>query len=289
MARLVGISGVLITFAVATANILAATLVWDANSPAPAGYNVYFSALPEVPLQKTNVGPATSLNLGFLAAGRTYTLFATAYAADGLESDPSISVTYSVPAAPVAPIITVQPLPVSVSVGASLALSVSATGTAPLNYQWLKNGVAITGATASSYSINSTQATDAGSYTVRVSNSAGSVLSSAATVTVVVPPTITSHPSSQSVNVGSTVTLSVVAGGTAPLGYQWLKNGSAISGATAANYTISSVQTSDAGSYSVRVSNSAGSISSSAATITVIAPPTITTRLRARALPPVQP
>jgi fibronectin type 3 domain-containing protein len=82
-------------------------------------------------------------------------------------------------------------------------------------------------------------------------------------------PSITTQPASQTVTAGQSVTFSVVASGTAPLGYQWQKNGTAISGATASSYTISPAQASDAGNYSVVVSNSAGSATSSTATLTV--------------------
>ena len=83
-------------------------------------------------------------------------------------------------------------------------------------------------------------------------------------------PTITTQPKSQTVNEGSPVTFSVVATGTAPLSYQWYKGSSKINGATKATYTISNVKISDAGSYKVVVSNSAGSETSSVATLNVI-------------------
>ena len=86
---------------------------------------------------------------------------------------------------------------------------------------------------------------------------------------VVVKPSITTQPKSQTVNEGSSVTFSVTASGTTPLSYQWYKGSSKISGATSASYKISSVKTSDEGSYKVTVSNSAGSVTSSAATLTV--------------------
>ncbi|HEY9063504.1 MAG TPA: DUF3500 domain-containing protein [Burkholderiaceae bacterium] len=82
-------------------------------------------------------------------------------------------------------------------------------------------------------------------------------------------PTITTQPSSQSVASGSSVTFTVVASGDGTLSYQWRKGGTAISSATASSYTISSVSSSDAGSYDVVVSNSAGSVTSSTATLTV--------------------
>jgi hypothetical protein len=68
---------------------------------------------------------------------------------------------------------------------------------------------------------------------------------------------------------GSTVTLSVTADGTSPFSYQWLKNSVKISGATASSYVISKAQPADAGDYSAIVSNSAGSITAPAQTLTV--------------------
>ena len=105
-----------------------------------------------------------------------------------------------------------------------------------------------------------------------VTNSAGSATSNAAFLTVTTAataPTITTQPSSSSVAAGSAASFSVVAGGTAPLSYQWRKDGVAISGATSSTYSISSTATSDAGSYTVVVTNSAGTVTSNAASLTV--------------------
>jgi pectate lyase len=116
------------------------------------------------------------------------------------------------------------------------------------------------------------QSANAGSYTVVVTNVAGSVTSAAATLTVnaaPVPPSITTQPASQTVNAGSSVTFSVVATGTAPLSYQWKFNGGNITGATSSSLTLNNVQSANAGSYTVLVSNSAGSVTSAAATLTV--------------------
>jgi glucose/arabinose dehydrogenase len=82
------------------------------------------------------------------------------------------------------PSITAQPQNVTVSAGSSATFSVTATGTAPLNYQWRKNGINISGATASSYTIANVQPADAGTYSVIVSNTAGSATSNNATLTV---------------------------------------------------------------------------------------------------------
>lgn len=97
-----------------------------------------------------------------------------------------------------------------------------------------------------------------------------------------VAPTITTQPKSQTITAGQTATFSVRASGTVPLSYQWAKNGAAISGATGASYTTPATTSTDNGAqFVVTVSNSAGSVTSSAAVLTANAPavaPTITTQ-----------
>src|SRR2546426_4671848 len=85
-------------------------------------------------------------------------------------------------------------------------------------------------------------------------------------------PYITAQPVNQTVTAGQTATFSVTAAGTAPLAYQWQKNGADISGATAASYTTPVTTTADSGEqFRVAVSNSAGSVTSMPATLTVSA------------------
>ena len=176
------------------------------------------------------------------------------------------------------PTITIQPASQTVTAGNAASLSVVATGYGTLTYQWKKDGSDIAGAAAATYTISSTATTSAGSYTVVVTNAAGSTTSAAATLTVNVLPVITTQPSSQSVTAGSSVTFSVVATGTPTPTYQWRKDGAAISGATATSYALSSPVSGDAGSYTVVVTNAAGSVTSSSATLTVnavyVPPPT---------------
>jgi invasion protein IalB len=144
----------------------------------------------------------------------------------------SNAATLTVNPAPVAPSITTQPTSQTVTAGQTATFSVTATGTAPLSYQWQKNGTAISGATSSGYTTPSTTISDNGAqFTVVVSNSAGTVTSNAATLTVnpaPVAPSIATQPTSQTVTAGQTATFSVTATGTAPLSYQWQKNGTAI-------------------------------------------------------------
>ena len=192
----------------------------------------------------------------------------------------SISAVLTVNAAPVAPTITGQPASRTVTAGQTAAFSVTATGTATLTYQWNKNGAAIGGATSASYTMPATVASDGGAqFTVTVTNSVGSVTSNAAVLTVNVPPSISAQPASTTVNVGQTATFSVTATGTGTLTYQWKKNGATISGATSASYTTPATLASDNGAlFTVTVTDSVASVNSSAATLTVNAPPTISTQ-----------
>src|SRR5213078_2524985 len=186
----------------------------------------------------------------------------------------------------VAPTITTQPASQTVSAGQTATFTVTATGTAPLSYQWQKNGTVIGGATAASYTTPATTAADNGDqFTVVVSNAAGSVTSRAAALTVnavLVAPTITTQPASQTVTAGQRAAFTVTATGTAPLSYQWQKNGTTIGAATAASYTTPATTASDNGDqFTVVVSNAAGSVTSRAAALTVnavLVAPTITTQ-----------
>jgi uncharacterized protein (TIGR02145 family) len=169
----------------------------------------------------------------------------------------------------VPPSIITQPSTQTVSAGQTVTFSVVVTGSTPITYQWQKDGANISGATSSSYSIANPFAANAGSYSVVASNSVGSVTSNTANLTFNVSPSISTHPLTQTVNAGQSVTFSVLATGTATLIYQWNKNGTNISGATSANFTISNTASDDAGSYTVVVINNIGSMTSNSAILTV--------------------
>ncbi len=85
-------------------------------------------------------------------------------------------------------------------------------------------------------------------------------------------PIITSQPQNATVTVGSNVTFAVSANGTAPLSFQWRKNGAPLSGGTAATLLPNNISTNHAGDYTVLVSNAAGSVPSQAATLMVTVP-----------------
>jgi len=172
---------------------------------------------------------------------------------------------------PIAPSITKQPANRTVSLGQSATFSVTATGTAPLAYQWQKNGVDIPGANLATYTTPPAVTEDNGTlFQVIVSNIAGSVTSLQRTLTVNLPPTITTQPEDKTVIPGKTARFTVKATGTKTLTYQWKKNGADIPGATAASYTTPPVTTLDNGSlFSVVVTNPYGSATSTDAKLTV--------------------
>lgn len=177
-----------------------------------------------------------------------------------------------------APTIVAQPTNTAVVLGSSAIFQVQATGAAPLTYQWRKSGANIDGAVSTNFTIATTVATDAGNYDVVVVNAFGSSVTSAvATLTVLLPPTVTQSPLSRQVINGSNTTFTITATGTSLLSYQWRKNGANLGGAVATNYTITGVSTNHEGSYDVVVSNPYGSVTSAVATLTVVFLPTITT------------
>lgn len=137
--------------------------------------------------------------------------------------------------------------------------------------QWRKNGTNISGANKSSYTTPATTAADNGSlFSVVVSNGGGSVTSNNATLTVKLPPSITTQPANTTVKAGRTAKFTVTAAGATPLSYQWRKNGTNISGATKSSYTTPATTQADNGAlYSVVVTNSIGSVTSNNATLTV--------------------
>lgn len=167
------------------------------------------------------------------------------------------------------PSITTQPVGQTVNAGASVTLGVVATSSTPMEYQWQLNSKNIADATNSTLTISSAAATDAGDYTVVVSNSGGSTVSQVATLTVLTVPVITLSPSSQLVSAKATVILSGQAQGGLPLSYLWLFNGKVISGATSTNLVFASIQSSNAGNYTFVASNSYGIATSAVATVTI--------------------
>ncbi len=184
---------------------------------------------------------------------------------------------------PPPPVILTQPQDQTTGLNSSVTFTVAAAGTS-LSYQWLFQSAPIPGATAGSYTRSSAQLSHQGAYSVLVGNLYGSITSAPAMLTVIPPPTISQHPQSRTNAQGTAASLDVTPGGEdTSLNYQWLFNGAVISGANQQQYSIASVQPSNAGQYRVVLNNLGGSITSQVAVLTVIDPPQITSSPQSRA------
>jgi len=185
--------------------------------------------------------------------------------------------TSTLNSAPVAPTITTQPVNQTVTAGQTATFTVVANGTTPMTYQWKKNGMAISGATSSSYTTPATTSSDNGSqFTVVVSNVAGNVTSSAATLTVNSSPqplhiTTNSLPGGQlltpySANLQAT-------GGSLP--YNWSVIGGQLPnglGLSPANGTITGTPTSARTlTFTIQVKDSSGDTASASLSISITA------------------
>ena len=171
----------------------------------------------------------------------------------------------------VVPSIIQQPVGQTLNYGDRFSLSIRVEGSSPFTYQWKKDGVALGSGNSSEYYVYSAKPENSGVYTVVVTNAAGSVTSSEATITVkaAVPPSIKVQPVSQTLAYGESLNLSVEATGSPPLSYQWKKDGVSLSGGSSNYYSVYNATTAASGSYTVVVSNGAGSVTSAAAVVTV--------------------
>ena len=183
-----------------------------------------------------------------------------------------------------APTVVVDaPVAVSVCPGEPAAFSVTATGEGRVAYQWyhgsapLRDGGRVSGATDSRLQISRVEAADAGDYAVEVTGECGAVTSSAP-LTVKVPTIIAEAPDDVSVCPGDAASFSVAASGEGALTYQWyrgsvaLTNSGRLSGVTSSHLTLTNVESSDAGKYTVEVVGGCGAVTSSSATLVVKRP-----------------
>lgn len=163
--------------------------------------------------------------------------------------------------------------PPSITVGETLALSVDAGGSPNLSYRWRKNGSVIGGATTNTYTKVNISAADNGDYDVVITNAFGSVTSAVATVNInsQTQPAITAEPQGRTVYRAGYVNFSVTADGGA-LKYRWRKNGTTLPDGTNASYIISYAEGTNAGTYTVILSNSVGAATSAPAVLNVIVP-----------------
>ena len=148
-----------------------------------------------------------------------------------------------------------------------------AAGSAPLAYQWRFNGAGLPGATNATLLITNLQPSQAGAYSVWAYNPYGSVLSTSAVLTILMPAFIASQPLSVRTNAGSNVVFSVSATGTGALSYQWRLRGTNIPGATATSLLLTNVQLDQSGLYTVAVMDAISTTISQPAELIVLVKP----------------
>jgi len=181
-----------------------------------------------------------------------------------------------------------QPADRTLNGGDSTAFAANVIGSGPLSYQWLLNGNPIAGATDAGYSIPQVLYTDAGNYSLRVSNPLSTNTTRAAVLTVTNTPVSfpdSSQPADAVVVQGRPVTMTSVVAGSPPFSYQWYYGVNSVPGATNASYTIPFAMPTNSGPYHVAVNNHANSANSRTATITVLmdTQPPVLTRISASA------
>ncbi len=186
-----------------------------------------------------------------------------------------------------APSIARAPESLAVVAGSNASFSVFATGTQPFTYQWQRNGVNVTGATASTYSVVTTLGDDAALFRAVVTNALGSATSDAATLTVAsapITPIILTDLQDVTVREGDAFAIfNLTLSGTGPFTFEWLRRDG--NGTTAAlpgfvqstlNQSYRLVRPTVAADngvlFSLRITNAAGSVTSREALLTVLPP-----------------
>lgn len=155
--------------------------------------------------------------------------------------------------------IQTQPTNQSVCNGAQAAFHVTATGDAPLTFQWMKNGSPLEGETGESLVISAVGASDLATYSVEVGNACGTAVSNGAELTEIPPVAILTQPSGATLTPGESFFAFVTAAGIPT--YQWFKNNLPIAGETGFSFRIPQVVCSDAGSYHCELENACSAMS----------------------------
>jgi len=180
-----------------------------------------------------------------------------------------------------APVVTTNPSSQNVNAGQTVSFTAAASGTPSPTVQWQvsTNGgssyTPISGATSITYTFTPTAAQSGSLYRAVFTNTAGTVATTAATLTINGPPVVTTNPSSQNVSAGQSVSFTAAASGAPPPTVQWqvsANGGSSytlISGATSVNYTFTPTAAQSGSLYRAVFTNTAGTVATTAATLTV--------------------
>ncbi|MDB6110747.1 MAG: hypothetical protein JWR69_2497, partial [Pedosphaera sp.] len=184
---------------------------------------------------------------------------------------------------PVPLTITVQPTNTTAISGSTATLTVNAQGLPHPKYQWGYNGSPISGATDAVFTIPNALTNNAGTYNVVVTNGVETVTSANAVLSVnpaPTPPIVSTGPKDIVAYIGQSVTLAVQGQGNPAPTYQWKLNGTILAGQTTSQLALSGLQTSDSGTYSVVLSNPAGTTNASASLLVTRKPNLVITEVQ---------
>ncbi|MGN6641892.1 MAG: immunoglobulin domain-containing protein, partial [Verrucomicrobiota bacterium] len=175
---------------------------------------------------------------------------------------------------PVAAYFTLNPVGATIVAGSNRTLTGLANGSQPISYQWQHDGTNLPGATGTSLALTGVNIAHSGAYTLLASNIMGVSTSAVAQLTVYQNATVLNALSNEVVQVGDSVVLTVNAGGTQPLGYNWQFNGQPIPG-TDSTLVLTNLQLTQSGFYRVMITNQYGSVSSTGRVSVLNAPSSV--------------
>ncbi|MDA7510623.1 immunoglobulin domain-containing protein, partial [Verrucomicrobia bacterium] len=174
-----------------------------------------------------------------------------------------------------------------IKVGDDFAIEAAVTGTAPLVFQWVKDGAALPGATSEALSFSAAQPDDSGIYSLFVTNDAGNVKKDLLDLGVLQPLALISQPGEIVQMAQSRAVLEVEVSGDGPLAYQWSKDGESLGFSPVSALTFESLSESDAGLYSVEITSPVSMVTSEPITLTVtpfVEAPVVTKELQPQAV-----
>ncbi|MCX5691453.1 MAG: immunoglobulin domain-containing protein, partial [Planctomycetota bacterium] len=166
-------------------------------------------------------------------------------------------------------LITVQPFNRVVCTGGATTFSVTAIAPGTIAYQWRRDGFPVANGNAPTLIISNASAANIGTYDCVLTSSCGSATTSAATLQVVTPPSITQQPAPAIACTGSSASFTVAATGAAPFTYRWRKDGINVPGGTQQTLVLSNISAANAGVYDCIVSNACGSATSTGASLRI--------------------
>jgi len=241
-----------------------ATFTVVPNGTLPLSYQWYFNT--NTPVANATNATLTLSNVQDADAGGYSVIITNSF---GSVTSAVVTLTVNTP-----PSINTQPADLTVIPGQTAMFTVGADGSQPLYYQWYYNtNTPLTGATSPTLTLTNVQPGAAGSYSVVVSNTTAVVTSSYAILTVNTNPTapvFTLQPASVTAREQGNASFTGAAVGTAPISYQWNFNDAPISGATSNTLSLTNIQLSAGGNYTLVAANDIGATTSSVAVLTVV-------------------